>query len=66
MCTAVFWAMAGQRPAAIVSPQPGTTRDVVESTLDIGGYPIVVRCVGVRVVGVLCERLGWWEGVSAV
>ena len=33
---------AGQRPAAIVSPYAGTTRDVVESALDIGGYPVVV------------------------
>lgn len=32
----------GQRPAAIVSPYAGTTRDVVESALDIGGYPVVV------------------------
>uniref|UniRef100_A0A6M2CLZ7 Putative trna modification gtpase trme n=1 Tax=Rhipicephalus microplus TaxID=6941 RepID=A0A6M2CLZ7_RHIMP len=30
-----------QRDAAIVSPIAGTTRDVVESTLDIGGYPAV-------------------------
>lgn len=33
---------AGQRPAAIVSPYAGTTRDVVESALDISGYPVVV------------------------
>ena len=31
-----------QRPAAIVSPIAGTTRDVVESTLDIGGYPVLL------------------------
>ncbi|XP_068209090.1 tRNA modification GTPase GTPBP3, mitochondrial isoform X2 [Palaemon carinicauda] len=31
-----------QRPAAIVSPIPGTTRDVVESTLDLGGYPVII------------------------
>uniref|UniRef100_A0A8C5QRF5 5-taurinomethyluridine-[tRNA] synthase subunit GTPB3, mitochondrial n=1 Tax=Leptobrachium leishanense TaxID=445787 RepID=A0A8C5QRF5_9ANUR len=31
-----------QRPAAIVSPIPGTTRDVVETTLNIGGYPIIM------------------------
>ncbi|XP_077515680.1 5-taurinomethyluridine-[tRNA] synthase subunit GTPB3, mitochondrial [Amblyomma americanum] len=30
-----------QRDAAIVSPIAGTTRDVVESMLDIGGYPAV-------------------------
>ena len=35
MCT-------GQRPAAIVSPHAGTTRDVVESALDISGYPVVL------------------------
>ncbi|XP_066504147.1 tRNA modification GTPase GTPBP3, mitochondrial [Hoplias malabaricus] len=29
-----------QRPAAIVSPTAGTTRDVVESSLDIGGFPV--------------------------
>ena len=34
---------AGQRPAAIVSPYAGTTRDVLESTLDIFGYPIILR-----------------------
>ncbi|TNM88291.1 hypothetical protein fugu_006512 [Takifugu bimaculatus] len=28
-----------QRPAAIVSPIAGTTRDVVETALDIGGFP---------------------------
>ena len=35
---------AGQRPAAIVSPYAGTTRDVVESALDVYGYPIILRC----------------------
>ncbi len=33
----------GQRPAAIVSPYAGTTRDVLESALDVCGYPIVLR-----------------------
>lgn len=32
----------GRRPAAIVSPQAGTTRDVLEVALDIGGYPLVL------------------------
>ncbi|KAM3619584.1 uncharacterized protein V6R79_010459 [Siganus canaliculatus] len=31
-----------QRPAAIVSPIAGTTRDVVETALDIGGFPVVL------------------------
>ncbi|XP_019360052.1 PREDICTED: tRNA modification GTPase GTPBP3, mitochondrial, partial [Gavialis gangeticus] len=31
-----------QRPAAIVSPVPGTTRDVVETALNVGGYPVVL------------------------
>jgi len=31
-----------RREAAIVSGQPGTTRDVVEVALDVGGYPVVI------------------------
>ncbi|GAB6022693.1 tRNA modification GTPase gtpbp3, mitochondrial [Chamberlinius hualienensis] len=31
-----------QRPAAIVSPIAGTTRDVVECHVNIGGYPVLV------------------------
>ena len=31
-----------RREAAIVSKQPGTTRDVVEVALDVGGYPVVI------------------------
>lgn len=29
-----------QREAAIVSPMPGTTRDIIEVHLDLGGYPV--------------------------
>lgn len=32
----------GQRPAAIVSPIEGTTRDLLDVTLNIGGYPIII------------------------
>jgi tRNA modification GTPase len=32
----------GKRPAAIVSSIPGTTRDVIESSINIGDYPIVL------------------------
>ncbi|XP_049825370.1 tRNA modification GTPase GTPBP3, mitochondrial isoform X2 [Aethina tumida] len=31
-----------QRPAAIVTPIEGTTRDILEVTLNIGGYPLVL------------------------
>ncbi|XP_063609040.1 tRNA modification GTPase GTPBP3, mitochondrial-like [Penaeus indicus] len=31
-----------QRPAAIVSSIPGTTRDIIETSLDLGGYPVVI------------------------
>ncbi|XP_030396492.1 tRNA modification GTPase GTPBP3, mitochondrial isoform X1 [Gopherus evgoodei] len=51
----------GQRPAAIVSPVAGTTRDVVESALNIGGYPVVLSdTAGLRETQDAIER----EGVS--
>ncbi len=31
-----------RRPAAIVSPIPGTTRDLIEVSLDLGGLPVVL------------------------
>ena len=38
-----------RREAAIVSPYPGTTRDVIEVHLDLGGYPVtLVDTAGVR------------------
>jgi tRNA modification GTPase len=38
-----------RREAAIVSPYPGTTRDVIEVHLDLGGYPItLVDTAGIR------------------
>lgn len=30
------------RDASIVSPEPGTTRDIVESIIDIGGFPVII------------------------
>ncbi|XP_074834453.1 5-taurinomethyluridine-[tRNA] synthase subunit GTPB3, mitochondrial [Carettochelys insculpta] len=50
-----------QRPAAIVSPVAGTTRDVVESALNVGGYPVVLSdTAGLREAQDAVER----EGVS--
>jgi tRNA modification GTPase len=38
-----------RREAAIVAPYPGTTRDVIEVHLDLGGYPInLVDTAGIR------------------
>ncbi|ESP05670.1 hypothetical protein LOTGIDRAFT_103257 [Lottia gigantea] len=31
-----------RRPAAIVSPIAGTTRDIIESAVNIGGYPVLL------------------------
>ncbi|KAF8845563.1 tRNA modification GTPase TrmE [Paxillus ammoniavirescens] len=49
-----------ERDAAIVSPIPGTTRDVLSLTLDIGGLPVVLNdTAGIRraTAGVV-ERIG--------
>lgn len=38
-----------QRQVSIVSSKAGTTRDILETTLDVGGYPVVVQdTAGVR------------------
>jgi tRNA modification GTPase len=38
-----------RRDVAIVSSEPGTTRDVIEARLDLGGYPVIVSdTAGIR------------------
>lgn len=51
--------MLARREAAIVSDLAGTTRDVVEVYLDLGGYPLVVAdTAGLRAGGDAIEREG--------
>ncbi|MGH6929196.1 MAG: tRNA uridine-5-carboxymethylaminomethyl(34) synthesis GTPase MnmE [Dongiaceae bacterium] len=51
-------ALAG-RPAAIVSAQAGTTRDVIEVRLDLGGYAVTLAdTAGLREAGDAVEREG--------
>jgi tRNA modification GTPase len=48
-----------RRDAAIVSDEPGTTRDVIEVKLDIGGLPVVVSdTAGIREVTGKVEQEG--------
>lgn len=48
-----------QRDAAIVTPVPGTTRDILELSLDIGGLPVIVSdTAGIRKTDDLVESIG--------
>lgn len=48
-----------QRDVAIVSETPGTTRDVLEAHLDLGGWPVVlIDTAGIRETGDAVEREG--------
>jgi tRNA modification GTPase len=48
-----------QREVAIVSDIPGTTRDVLEVRLDLGGYPVILAdTAGLREPGDAIEREG--------
>ena len=54
------------RPASIVTPIPGTTRDVLELTLDIGGLPVIVAdTAGLRETDDLVEGIGVQRGIEA-
>jgi tRNA modification GTPase len=51
--------LVAQRDAAITSPIPGTTRDVLTLTLDIGGFPIVLSdTAGLRETLDTVEQVG--------
>ena len=48
-----------RRPAAIVSNEPGTTRDVIEVRLDLTGIPVMVSdTAGIREVSGVVEQEG--------
>jgi tRNA modification GTPase len=48
-----------RRDVAIVSETPGTTRDVIEVKLDIGGYPVIASdTAGLRATGDAIESEG--------
>ena len=51
--------MTAQREAAIVTSIPGTTRDILELSLDIGGLPVIVAdTAGLRDACDLVEGIG--------
>lgn len=54
------------RERALVTPHPGTTRDVLEETLDLGGIPIVLLdTAGLRSSEDPVERMGITRGLEA-
>lgn len=56
-----------QRQAAIVTPVPGTTRDILEVALDIDGLPVIAcDTAGIRKTEDLVERIGVQRAGDAV
>ena len=55
-----------QRDAAIVSEEAGTTRDVIEVRLDLGGYPVIVSdTAGLREAAGSIEQEGMRRSLAA-
>ena len=55
-----------KRERALVTPHPGTTRDVLEESVQIGRYPLILMdTAGVRTTSDPVERLGVERGLSA-
>jgi tRNA modification GTPase len=51
--------LLAQRQAAIVSPIPGTTRDIVEVVINLGGYPLLIGdTAGIRMSTDTIEQEG--------
>ncbi|KAJ1957661.1 mitochondrial splicing system protein [Dipsacomyces acuminosporus] len=58
--------MLAQRQVAIVSPIEGTTRDIIETTLDIDGFPVVVKdTAGLRLANDVIEIEGIKRALEA-
>lgn len=54
-----------RRDVAIVSPEAGTTRDVIEVALDIGGLPVIVSdTAGIRATAAPIEQEGIRRAVA--
>ncbi|KAG2219798.1 hypothetical protein INT45_001130, partial [Circinella minor] len=57
--------LLAKREAAIVSDRPGTTRDIVEVTLNLGGYPVVISdTAGLRTSDDVIEMEGVKRAIS--
>jgi len=56
--SSLFNAIVG-RERAIVTPQPGTTRDYLEELIDVGGIPVMlVDTAGMRMAADIAEKAG--------